>query len=78
MTFNGKELSDMTAEEISHILLADTDKLTPEQHSWFKYLWNARQEWEYMQTEEYKHRNDFMVGLTLFGLGMFLGIFIFA
>ena len=53
MTFNGKELSDMTAEEISHILLADTDKLTTEQRSWFKCLWNARQEWEYMQTEEY-------------------------
>lgn len=29
MTFNDKELSDMTAEEISHILVADTDKLTP-------------------------------------------------
>lgn len=44
MTFNGKELSDMTAEEISHILLEDTDKLTPEQRSWFKYLWDARKE----------------------------------
>lgn len=33
MTFNGKELSDMTAKEISHILVADTDKLTPEQQS---------------------------------------------
>lgn len=46
MTFNGKELSDMTAKEISHVLVADTDKLTPEQHSWFKYLWDARKEWE--------------------------------
>lgn len=78
MTFNGKELSDMTAEEISHILMADTDKLTPEQHSWFKYLWDARREWEWMQTDEYKHRNDFLVGMELFGLGLFLGIFIFA
>lgn len=29
MTFNSKELSDMTAKEISHVLVADTDKLTP-------------------------------------------------
>lgn len=78
MTFNGKELSDMTAKEISHILVADTDKLTPEQHSWFKYLRDARREWEWMQTDAYKHRNDFLVGMALFGLGLFLGIFIFA
>lgn len=78
MTFNGKELSDMTAEEISHILVADTDKLTPEQHSWFKYLWDARKEWEWMQTDEYKHHNDFLVGLAIFGLGLFMGIFLFA
>lgn len=78
MTFNGKELSDMTAKEISHVLVADTDKLTPEQRSWFKYLWDARKEWEWMQTDEYKHRNDFLVGLAIFGLGLFMGIFLFA
>ena len=77
MTFNGKELSDMTAEEISHVLLADTDKLTPEQQSWFKYLWDARKEWEWMQTDEYKHRNDFLLGLVIFGLGLLVGVFIF-
>lgn len=74
MTFNGKELSDMTAKEISHVLVADTDKLTPEQRSWFKYLWDARKEWEWMQTDEYK----LLVGLEIFGLGLFLGIFLFA
>lgn len=77
MTFNGKELSDMTAEEIGHVLLEDTDKLTSEQRSWFKYLWDARKEWEWMQTEEYKHCNDFLFGLAIFGLGVLLGIFIF-
>ena len=30
MTFNGKELSDMTAKEINHILMEDLDKLSPE------------------------------------------------
>ena len=43
MTFNGKELSNMTAKEISHVLVADTDKLTPKQRSWFKYLWGCSQ-----------------------------------
>lgn len=77
MTFNGKELSDMTAKEISHILVADTDKLTPEQQSQFKYLWDARKEWEWMQTDAYKHRNDFLCGLAIFGLGLLMGVCIF-
>lgn len=72
MTFNGKKLSDMTAKEINHILVEDLDKLSPEQRLWFKYLCDARREWEWMQTDEYK----LLVGMALFGLGLFLGIFI--
>ena len=77
MTFNGKELSDMTAKEISHVLVADTDKLTPEQRSWFKYLWDARKEWEWMQTDEYKHRNDFSGRAGNFWFGSVFGNFPF-
>lgn len=72
MTFNGKKLPDMTAKEINHILVEDLDKLSPEQRLWFKYLCDARREWEWMQTDEYK----LLVGMALFGLGLFLGIFI--
>ena len=78
MTFNGKELSDMTAKEISHILMEDLDKLSPEQRSWFKYLENARREWEWTQTDAYKHRNDFLFGMALVVLGIFIGFCIFS
>lgn len=74
MTFNGKELSDMTAEEISHVLLVDTDKLTSEQKSWFDRIWEVRKQWEYEQTDEYKHRNDFLLTLAWIGLGIFIGL----
>lgn len=78
MTFNGKELSGMTAKEISHVLVADTDKLTPEQKSWFDRIWETRKQWEYEQTDEYKHRNDFLLGFVIFGFGLFMGFCIFA
>ena len=78
MTFNGKELSDMTAKEINHILVEDLDKLSPEQRSWFKYLENARREWEWTQTVAYKHRNDFLFGMALVILGIFIGFCIFS
>ena len=78
MTFNGKELSDMTAKEISHILVEDLDKLSPEQRSWFKYLENARREWKWTQTDAYKHRNDFLFGMVLVVLGIFIGFCIFS
>ena len=78
MTFNGKELSDMTAKEISHILVEDLDKLSPEQRSWFKYLQDARREWEWTQTDAYKLRNDFLFGMALVVLGIFIGFCIFS
>lgn len=78
MTFNGKELSDMTAKEINRILVEDLDKLSPEQRSWFKYLQNARREWEWTQTDAYKHRNDFLLGMALVVLGIFIGFCIFS
>ena len=78
MTFNGKELSDMTAKEINHILVEDLDKLNPEQRSWFKYLENARREWEWTQTDAYKHCNDFLFGMALVVLGIFIGFCIFS
>ena len=78
MTFNGKELSDMTAKEISHILVEDLDKLSPEQRSWFKYLQSARREWEWTQTDAYKQRNDFLFGMALVVLGIFIGFCIFS
>ena len=78
MTFNGKELSDMTAKEINNTLVEDLDKLSPEQRSWFKYLENARREWEWTQTDAYKRRNDFLFGMALVILGIFIGFCIFS